>query len=179
MPSIKDDIVIGGGVWNKWNKINKQCFVQFLPDKKQVWFYFLSELCLVLDLRSGKWYKFKFANKEIAKGFFSSGNQLVVREHGNYYLSSYPSGNYTRSKSVVRTKKFLNVSKLKKVRTRSTFVRMKLYRETWKNRIGMTLPIELEHNSEGIYVLMHGFKGSIEIEIEDAEKLDFFELFFR
>jgi len=205
----------------KWQVVSGNAgFVQYVPDKMQIWYYFGRDNCMVYDIGRGVFYRFKF-DVELVKGFFNAecimhnaelgGNiffsgggdnkmlmypvkseETFVCEYEGNYFDSYLNGGVTVQVaergsempegdeifSCVRTKRFYNRNKIKKIKTRSKFDSMRIECEDpkWHE----VKSAEFGWREDGVYVIeMHGFKGDMVLEFKNVVSLDFVEIYYR
>ena len=166
---------------------NENSFIQYIPDKKQIWFYANGMNIFVYDLKRGVFYKFIYGS-DLIKGFFSDKSKFFRRlPNGNQLFVSYPASSSVSSDvAMVKSKLFMNKSKMKRIRTRSRFGKMFVrFRQprpapvstpSWD---GNWRTLEYNYNEKGVYILPHGAKGDFEIEFHYVDALDFMELYFR
>ena len=155
--------------------VEKEGFIQYIPDKKQVWFCFgwngSNTLCLVYDLRHGVFYKFLFGRR-FSKGFFDGKNFFMGSDNT---LLEYPRKSSAKGIGRVVTKKFKNSAKLKKILTKSKFGEMTV-RGTIDLRREKIRVNKFTYSPNGVYILDSGFRGDLEFEFTQVEVLDGMEL---
>ena len=151
--------------------VRPDSFIQYLPDKKQIWFYFHMGFCLVYDLYRGIFYEFHF-NLDMKKGFWMDKNVLFTE---NSMFEYDPDRELLSIGGTVKSKKFLNKAKLKKIKTKSVFHTMTV---SFENKFGKKEK-RFAYNDSGIYILEAGFKGDITLIFTGVDRLDRLELYFR
>jgi hypothetical protein len=164
-------------------------FVQYLPDKKQIWFCFHIDFCLVYDLHRGVWFRFSFTGSRgrLINGYFSGCNKFFF-DRGVCSISDYPSSKYTDAVSRVRTRKFLGKSKIIYVRTLSKFDSFRIKYQNirmikWAGANYDDIPYGhspyYRCRRDGIYMQGPGLKGDMEFEFDNVEMIDKIELFYK
>jgi len=173
-------------------------FVQYVPDKMQVWYYFNKDCCIVYDLGRECFYKFKF-EKELVKGFYVNGRNVFFT--GDNEMCRYPGSEYVGDGRLV-TKQYINRNKLKKIKTGgrlqvtgdssddgeetinvetesgfgSYFDWIIVRRKTYE---GGEKIEPFDYSDSGVYVFGSGFKGDYEVEFFGLRRLDFVEIYNR
>jgi len=160
-------------------------FIQYIPDKRQIWFYFHKALCLVFDIDKQIFSIFKF-NKDLVKGYFKETNFWFTAHD----ICRYPAGDKLLQDinavdlsplCYVTSKRFSNKRKLKKIKTKSKFVL--LYARVYPNYIenpSYYRTVGLPYRNDGVYVIEQpGFKGDLELLFIGVESLENVELWVR
>jgi hypothetical protein len=177
---------------NRIQKISLNSFSQYLPDLKQLWFYFNQRQCLVYDLHRGIFMEYSFS-RGLGRGFFDRENKFVSYVNETDLeassLCKYGSPDYPSSEEMdvyLETKLYLNRRKLKKIETLSKFsyfiVRYRnsrLYRDNVASYGDYLETAKLYYDPKGIYIFPSGIKGDFKFCFYGVEKLDFIYLYYR
>lgn len=159
-----DNITEGRISFLKSITANDYSFIQYLPDKNQIWFVFSNNYILVYDLKFKVWYKFVESNS-IIRGFYNGANIFFDRS-GNKF--SYPSQTNTPGESKFKTKLFKNIFKLRKVLTKAVFGSMGI---EYKNADTQG-SVSNNYSSTNRYTLPQGIKGDFSITLTNPEIIE-------
>lgn len=154
-------------------EINEYSFIQYLPDKEQVWIVTKNTI-LIYDLNRGIFSKMTVSDNYIKQGYFKNNNSVFISSDTKRL--SYPSSINTISNSKILSKKYNSNAHIKKIRTKSKFSTIKVYYSNRKSSGSETLTYDSQTDT---YVLPQGIKGDMTLEINNPETLEKLELFVK
>lgn len=186
--------------------VTESSFVQFLPDKKQIWFYFDKSYCLVYDIARNAFLEFTGFIQNYVKGYFKDKNvffgkgirlnkPVISPTSGSYNVSvsiSIAGGSpqtltavntkysypsiIKANYSIFKSKKFKNNLKIKKIKLSTVFSNMIV--DLTKDNIKKTIQLEYDETTQR-YELPIGSKGDIEISLQNPESIEIMDLYLK